>query len=342
MYSKPADVVALGVVGVLAERLAVLLGDLAALGGLLDRQADPTALQVDVDDLHPQLLAGGDDLLGQVDVVRRHLRDVDEALDAVADLDEGAEGHELGDPAVDELADVVRARELLPGVGLGRLEREADALLVEVDVEDLDGAPRRRPATTEEGWSTCFQESSETWTRPSIPPRSTKAPKLTTEETTPLRISPGFRLTRNSPRCSFWVSSSHARRDSTTLLRFLSSSMILASRTLADVGLEVADPAQLDERGGQEAAQADVEDQAALDDLDDRALDDAAGLLDLLDRRPTPARTGRASSRGSAGPPCPPSAGRAPRPRRRRRRSRAASTSWRIESSRAGMTPSDL
>src|SRR5690606_9913851 len=37
----------------------------------------------------------------------------------------------------------------------------------------------------------------------------------------------------------------------------------------ADVGLEIADPAQLDEAGGQEAAQADVEDQAALDDLDD-------------------------------------------------------------------------
>ena len=63
-----------------------------------------------------------------------------------------------------------------------------------------------------------------------MPPRSTKAPKLTTEETTPLRRSPGLRLARNSSRCSFCVSSSHARRDSTTLLRFLSSSMILAWR----------------------------------------------------------------------------------------------------------------
>ena len=107
----------------LAEGLTVLLGDLAALGRLLDRQADPTALQVDIDDLHPQLLTGGDDLLGQVDVVRRHLRDVDEPFDAVAHLDEGAEGHELGDPPVDELADVVGARKLLPRIGLGRLQR---------------------------------------------------------------------------------------------------------------------------------------------------------------------------------------------------------------------------
>ena len=72
------------------------------------------------------------------------------------------------------------------------------------------------------------------------------------------------------------------------MLRFLSSSMILASSAAADVGLQVAHPAQLDERGGQEAAQADVEDQAALDDLDDRAVDDAVLLLDLLDRAPGP------------------------------------------------------
>ena len=49
---------------------------------------DPAALEVEIDDLDPQLLGRGDDLLGKIDVVRRHLRDVDEALDAVADLDE--------------------------------------------------------------------------------------------------------------------------------------------------------------------------------------------------------------------------------------------------------------
>ena len=105
-----ADVVALVVVGVLAEVLLVLGGHDAALGGLLDRQADPAALEVEVDDLDPQLLARGDDLLGQVDVVRRHLRDVHQALDAVADLDERTERHQLGDPAVDELADPVVGR----------------------------------------------------------------------------------------------------------------------------------------------------------------------------------------------------------------------------------------
>ena len=132
-----SDVVALVVVGVLAEVLLVLGGDDAALGGLLDRQADAAALEVEVDDLDPQLLARRDHLLGQVDVVGRHLRDVDQALDAVAHLDERAERHELGDPAVDQLADPVAGGELLPRVLLGGLEREADALAVEVDLEHL-------------------------------------------------------------------------------------------------------------------------------------------------------------------------------------------------------------
>ena len=56
----------------------------------------------------------------------------------------------------------------------------------------------------------------------------------------------------------------------------------------AHVGLEVAHPAQLHQGGREEAPEADVEDQAALDDLDDRALDDTVGLLDLLDRAPGP------------------------------------------------------
>ena len=46
---------------------------------------------------------------------------------------------------------------------------------------------------------------------------------------------------------------------------------------LAEVRREVADAAQLDERSREEAAEADVDDQSALDDLDDRTGDDAIG-----------------------------------------------------------------
>ena len=55
---------------------------------------------------------------------------------------------------------------------------------------------------------------------------------------------------------------------------------------LADVRLKVTDPAHLHQRRGQEAAQSDVEDEAALDDLDDGAGDDAVLLLDPLDGAP--------------------------------------------------------
>jgi hypothetical protein len=54
----------------------------------------------------------------------------------------------------------------------------------------------------------------------------------------------------------------------------------------ADVRREVADAAQFDERCGQEATQADVDDEAALDDLDDRAGDDAVVVRFLLHGAP--------------------------------------------------------
>ena len=109
---------------------------------------------------------------------------------------------------------------------------------------------------------------------------------------------------RNSLRTSDWVCSSQARRDRTTLLRFLSSSMILASISPADVGLQIADAAHLDQRGGQESAQADVEDQAALDDLDDGALDGLVLLLEFSSMVPQ-ARSywARFLDRIRAGPP---------------------------------------
>src|SRR5699024_9680291 len=55
---------------------------------------------------------------------------------------------------------------------------------------------------------------------------------------------------------------------------------------LADVRLQVADAAHLDERRRQEAAQADVQDEATLDDLDDGAGDRLVLLLEVLDGAP--------------------------------------------------------
>ena len=55
---------------------------------------------------------------------------------------------------------------------------------------------------------------------------------------------------------------------------------------LADVGLEVTNTTHLDQGGRQEATQTDVDDQAALDDLDDGAGDDTLLVLDLLNAAP--------------------------------------------------------
>src|SRR4029450_5040113 len=90
--------------------------------------------------------------------------------------------------------------------------------------------------TTSLGWSTCFHESSDTCTRPSTPPRSTNAPKFTIEETVPLRRSPFCSDSRNFLRPSLCDSSRKARRESTTLLRLRSSSMILASSSVPTNG----------------------------------------------------------------------------------------------------------
>ena len=70
------------------------------------------------------------------------------------------------------------------------------------------------------------------------------------------------------------------------MLRERLSSMTLHSIGGAHVLVEVGHAADVDERGGQEAAHPEVDDQAALDDLDDLALDGLAGVGRRLDAPP--------------------------------------------------------
>src|SRR5215211_6998641 len=80
-----------------------------------------------------------------------------------------------------------------------------------------------------EGWLTWLQDSSEMWIRPSMPSRSTKAPKSTMFEIAPSTTMPGWRRSRICWRTSLRSSSSTARRESTTLLRERLSSITLHS-----------------------------------------------------------------------------------------------------------------
>ena len=67
-----------------------------------------------------------------------HLGDVDQALDAVAEVDEGAERDELGDNALNDGVNRVLLDERAPRILGGLLETEGDALAVEIDVENLN------------------------------------------------------------------------------------------------------------------------------------------------------------------------------------------------------------
>ena len=78
-----------------------------------------------------------------------------------------------------------------------------------------------------DGWLTCVHDSSEMWIRPSMPSRSTNAPKSTMFEMTPSTTAPGSRSSRMRCRTSRRSSSRTARRDSTTLLRDRLSSITL-------------------------------------------------------------------------------------------------------------------
>ena len=58
-----------------------------------------------------------------------------EALDAGEDLDERAEGDDLRDAPLDDVALAVRVDHLLPGLDLRLLEAERDPLPFAIDVE---------------------------------------------------------------------------------------------------------------------------------------------------------------------------------------------------------------
>ena len=106
-----------------------------------DRQADPAALVVDVDDLGLDLVADLVAGLGVVDLVPRELALVDEAVDA-AEVDEDAERRDRADAAGDLLADLQAAEQLVALLAAllveGDLLRQDQAVGLAVDLEDLE------------------------------------------------------------------------------------------------------------------------------------------------------------------------------------------------------------
>ena len=140
--------------------------------------------------------------------------------------------------------------------------------------------------STSDGWLTWLQESSEMWIRPSMPSRSTKAPKSTMLEILPSTTMPGCRRPEDllADLLALLLEDRAAREDD-VVARAVELDHLALERLALEL-VEVVDAADVDQRGGQEAADAEVEDQAALDDLDHAALDRLAGLGGGLDLAP--------------------------------------------------------
>src|SRR5581483_5106558 len=251
----------------------------------LQRQGEAAALGVDLDDLHGDDGALRDDLARVLDVVRRELGDVDEPLDAGEDLDEGAERDDLRDAPLDDVALGVAVEHLLPRVALRLLEAERDPLAIAVDVEHLDlhrladlehlgrvvhVAPGELGDVDQTVHPVEVDEGAEVDDVRDLPVDDVARRKLVED-----RLAHLLAL----------VLEHRAAREHDVVARAVQLDD-LAAELLAEVLVEVLDAADIDERRRQEAAHAEVEDQAALDDLDDLALDRLAALRGALDPLP--------------------------------------------------------
>src|SRR5204863_8854415 len=106
--------------------------------GGLDRQSDLALRTVGVEDLHLDRLARGQDGTRILDVLLADLGDVDQTLDALLELDEGAEVEDLEDLAIDDLAGRVVVRDAAPRIGNQLLDAERDLRLVAVAGIDVE------------------------------------------------------------------------------------------------------------------------------------------------------------------------------------------------------------
>src|SRR5690606_30188322 len=109
------------------------------LGFGLEAQAD--AALVVLDPQHPALhdIARLDHVLGFGHVALRHLADVDQAFHARLQFHEGAEGSQAHHPARHPRALGVAGGRPFPGIRLGLLQAQADPLPLPVHLQNLDG-----------------------------------------------------------------------------------------------------------------------------------------------------------------------------------------------------------
>ena len=220
-------------------------------------------------------------------MVRRHLRDVHQALDAVAYLHERPERHQLRDASVHQLPYPVAGREFLPGILLGGLERQADPLPVQVHLQHLhvdavagrhhrarvvDVLPGQLRHVDQAVHAAEVDECAEVDHRRHHTAADLPRPQVVEERLPLLALG----LLQPRPAAQHHVVAVLVELDD------------LGLQLGAHVRLQVAHPAQLHQRGRHETPQADVDNQTTLDYLDHHALDRGVGLSLLLDPPPGP------------------------------------------------------
>ncbi len=251
----------------------------------LQREREASALAVDLEDQDVHRVTLRDDLARVLDMVVRELGDVHEPLDAGEDLDEGAERDDLRDTTLDDVVFAVRVEHLLPRIGLGLLEAERDPLALAVDVEHLhlDGLPDLEHLR---GMVDVRPGELRDVDQPVHPVEIDERAEVDDVRDGALddvaRVEPiEDRLTH----LLALVLEDGAAREDDVVARAVELDD-LAPELLAEELVEVLHPSDVDERRRKEAADAEIEDQAALDDLDHPAVDRLSALGCCLDRLP--------------------------------------------------------
>ena len=251
----------------------------------LQGEREAATVAVDLEDQHVDRIALRDDLARVFDVVIGELGDVHEALDAGEDLDEGAERDDLRHAALDDVALAIAVEHLLPRVGLRLLEAQRDSLPLTVDVEhlDVDGLADLehlgRVVDVRPGELRDVDQAVH-------PVEVDERAEVDDVGDRPLddvaRVEP---VEDRLAHLLALVLEDGAAREDDVVPRAVELDH-LAAELLAEELVEVLDAADVDERRRQEAADAEVEDQAALDDLDDAAVHRLPALGRVLDRLP--------------------------------------------------------
>src|SRR6266498_1178484 len=257
----------------------------------LQGEGQATPLRIHLDDLRAHRLTLGHDLARVLDVVLRQLGDVNKPLDARHDFDEGAEGDHLRHLPFDDVPLVVHVHHLLPGVRLGLLQAERDALPLAVDVEHLDlhfladleqlrgmvyVTPGELGDVDEPVDALEVHEGAEV-DDVGDGPRHDIAGRETVED----RLAHLLAL----------LLEDGAAREHDIVAAAVELDHLTAQR-LAHELVEVLDAADVHERGGQKPTHAQIEDQPALHDLDHRPFDGLSALRRPLDALPRHFETG--------------------------------------------------